>query len=61
MVYHGREAVEGLIPCQERVEAEGMVYAEFLKKMKKDKRGPAMIYLVEEFAFRIRYVRLREQ
>ena len=25
---------------QEKVEAEGMVYAEFLKKMKKDKRSP---------------------
>ena len=28
-----------MLRCQERVEAEGMDYAEFLKKMKKDKRN----------------------
>ena len=31
------------VKCEERVEAEGMVYAEFLKKMKKDKRRPSAV------------------
>lgn len=35
----------GFAECfQERVEAEGMVYAEFLKKMKKDKRYHVEVY-----------------
>ena len=38
------------VKCEERVEAEGMVYAEFLKTMKKAKRRPSERWLLKRGA-----------